>query len=428
MSLGTETVRPQTGPAETPSATSDEAVWRARPLAAQAIRALVLVVPAIVSVGAVVALHRAMPPERSWEGFAIIVAIDVVVILFVASVVHRILQRLLPLATLLSLSLVFPDRSPRRFKIVLRANSSARMRTRLLEARNEDTDVSTALEDLLTYLAALARHDRMTRGHCERVRAFVDLLAVEMDLSKADQDRLRWAALLHDIGKLRVPAKILRKPGKPTDDEWETLKRHPVDGEKLVRPLAPWLGAWTMAVEQHHERFGGGGYPRGLVGTEISLGGRIVAVADAYEVMITSRPYKRPVKPECARQEFGPLLGGPVRSSGRTCLSRYFHRESSQSHGLHRPSRGSADPGHRTPGGSLASGGGAPHARRGGHGRRHRCDRRRHRAFAGVQPGSKPSSPPRGCARCSENDDIRWSTGTYRIVTLISELHPCPKW
>jgi hypothetical protein len=303
VSLGTETVRPQTVPAETPSATSDEAVWRARPLAAQAIRALVLVVPTIVSVGAVLALHRAMPPERSWEGFAIMVAADVVVILFVASIVHRILQRLLPLATLLSLSLVFPDRSPRRFKIVLRANSSARMRTRLLEARNEDTDVSTALEDLLTYLAALARHDRMTRGHCERVRAFVDLLAVEMALSQADRDRLRWAALLHDIGKLRVPAKILRKPGKPTDDEWETLKRHPVDGEKLVRPLAPWLGAWTMAVEQHHERFGGGGYPRGLVGTEISLGGRIVAVADAYEVMITSRPYKRPVKPECARQE-----------------------------------------------------------------------------------------------------------------------------
>jgi HD domain len=124
-----------------------------------------------------------------------------------------------------------------------------------------------------------------------------------MALSKADQDRLRWAALLHDIGKLRVPAKILRKPGKPTDDEWETLKQHPVDGEKLVRPLAPWLGPWTLAVEQHHERFGGGGYPRGLVGTEISLGGRIVAVADAYEVMITSRPYKRPVKPESARQE-----------------------------------------------------------------------------------------------------------------------------
>ena len=114
---------------------------------------------------------------------------------------------------------------------------------------------------------------------------------------------MRWAALFHDIGKLEVPGSILRKPGKPTKTEWDTLKRHPVDGAKLINPLAPWLGAWALAVEQHHERFDGGGYPSGLSGHDISFGGRILAVADAYEVMITSRPYKRPVRPEAARKE-----------------------------------------------------------------------------------------------------------------------------
>jgi hypothetical protein len=141
------------------------------------------------------------------------------------------------------------------------------------------------------------------------VRAFVDLLAKELKLSQADQDRLRWAALFHDIGKLNVPSSILRKPGKPTKTEWDTLKRHPVDGAKLIKPLAPWLGPWAMAVEQHHERFDGGGYPRGLSGHDISFGGRILAVADSYEVMITSRPYKRPVRPEAARQELVSCAG-----------------------------------------------------------------------------------------------------------------------
>jgi hypothetical protein len=150
----------------------------------------------------------------------------------------------------------------------------------------------------------------MTRGHCERVRAFVDLLAVRMGLCQEDQDRLRWAALFHDIGKLRVPGPILRKPGKPTDKEWETLKRHPADGGQIIRPLASWLGPWADAVEQHHERFDGLGYPSGLAGTDISLGGRILAVADAYEVMITSRPYKRPVRPDAARREL-------VRAAGQ---------------------------------------------------------------------------------------------------------------
>lgn len=303
MSVSADTARPVQGPTQPTGSTPDEVCWRPHPVAARALRVAAVFVPVAASVVVVFTLDKLMPAPHSWELFAVIAALDVVIAFVVASLVNRLALRVLPLATLLSLSLVFPDRAPKRFAIALRANSTAQLRSRMSAAYAEDADLASALEDLVTYLAALSRHDRMTRGHCERVRAFVDLLAAEMDLPKADQDRLRWAALLHDIGKLRVPGPILRKPGAPTDAEWGTLRQHPVDGGKIIRPIAPWLGPWAPAVEQHHERFDGQGYPDGLAGTDISLGGRILAVADAYEVMITSRPYKRPVRPEAARQE-----------------------------------------------------------------------------------------------------------------------------
>ena len=297
------------GRTELANSKPDESMWVARPTAVRALRTVAVLLPLAASAGAIYLLNRALPTPTSWGMVAVIAAVDLVAGLIVMVAVRRLAIRLLPLAMLLSLSLVFPDQAPHRFKIALRANSSARLRSRIVASRDEDTDLATTTEDLLTFLAALARHDRATRGHCERVRAFVDLLANELKLSQADQDRLRWAALFHDIGKLEVPGSILRKPGKPTKTEWDTLKRHPVDGAKLIKPLVPWLGPWALAVEQHHERFDGGGYPQGLSGHDISFGGRILAVADAYEVMITSRPYKRPVRPEAARQELVSCAG-----------------------------------------------------------------------------------------------------------------------
>jgi putative nucleotidyltransferase with HDIG domain len=163
--------------------------------------------------------------------------------------------------------------TPSRYKVALRTGTVRQLQrwANDLDTSDSATDVTAAqaAERVLTLAAALNTHDRRTRGHSERVRALTDLIASDMGLSKHDTDRLRWAALLHDIGKLTVPAKILNKPGKPDNREWSLLQRHPEEGAKLIGPLAGWLGEWASAVDSHHERYDGTGYPRGLAGTDI---------------------------------------------------------------------------------------------------------------------------------------------------------------
>jgi putative nucleotidyltransferase with HDIG domain len=225
---------------------------------------------------------------------------------------ERIGKRFLPLAMLLRLSLVFPDKAPSRFVMARGAGNVRVLERRIREAREEgvDQEPARAAEQILALVAALSAHDRKTRGHSERVRAFTDLVAGELRLPEADRDRLRWAALLHDIGKLHVPARILNKPGRPDAREWETLQAHPAAGARIASPLLSWLGPWADAIEQHHERFDGGGYPRSLAGEKISLAGRIVTVADSFEVMTASRSYKKPMSVPAARRELAACAGG----------------------------------------------------------------------------------------------------------------------
>ena len=120
---------------------------------------------------------------------------------------------------------------------------------------------------------------------------------------------LSWSALLHDIGKLEVSAETLSAPGKLTDEQWTEIKRHPEAGDRLIAPLREWLGVWGNAVRDHHERWEGGGYPAGIAGHDISLGGRIVAVADAFDVMTSPRSYKKPCSAAAAREELQRCAG-----------------------------------------------------------------------------------------------------------------------
>ena len=269
--------------------------WQARPVAAAGVRCLVVALPVL---GAVVA---ALVTTQLLDGAADGVrATSVVVVSLVALLlVERAARRLLPLSALLSLGLLFPQTAPRRLEIALRAGSTRE----LVRARAGEGAAADAAAQVLELLASLARHDPGSRRHSERVRAYVDLLSEALRLADGDRDRLRWAALVHDLGKTSVDPRILRKPDRLDAEEWQSIREHPAAGERIAAGLRTFLGPWFDGIGQHHERWDGTGYPTGLAGQEISYAARIVAVADAMEVMTASRPYKLPLDPATAREE-----------------------------------------------------------------------------------------------------------------------------
>jgi putative nucleotidyltransferase with HDIG domain len=209
--------------------------------------------------------------------------------------VDRATRRLAPLAALLDMAVLFPGRAPTRFKVARKAGDLRQLTALTEQANNLDgrSGLADAAEQILALVGSMRAHDRHTRGHSERVRVYTDLIAAQMRLTPAAIDRLRWAALLHDIGKLRVPRSTLNKPAKLSAAEWETIRQHPLAGADLAAALLPWLGEWGKAIAEHHERFDGTGYPLGMSGRDISVAGRIVALADSFEVMTAARTYKK---------------------------------------------------------------------------------------------------------------------------------------
>lgn len=131
-----------------------------------------------------------------------------------------------------------------------------------------------------------------TAGHSVRVMRIAMGIGRHMGLLPERLDRLEQAALLHDIGKIGVSSKILDKAGRLTDEEFDAIKRHPVIGEKILSPIPVFRPIIPM-VRQHHERWDGKGYPDGLYGDAITLEARILAVADAYDAMVSDRPYRK---------------------------------------------------------------------------------------------------------------------------------------
>ena len=146
-------------------------------------------------------------------------------------------------------------------------------------------------QSLLGLANALEAKDAYTKGHSERVGAWSRGVAAALGLPPADVDMIGQAGLLHDIGKIGIPEAILRKPGPLEDQEWAVMRNHPLIGAQIVAPF-DFFGAGALMIRHHHERWDGSGYPDGLVGDEIPIGARIIAVADVYDALTSNRPYR----------------------------------------------------------------------------------------------------------------------------------------
>ena len=149
---------------------------------------------------------------------------------------------------------------------------------------------------------AVDAKDRYTSGHSKRVAKYARMIAVRMGKSKEEQEKIYQAGLLHDIGKIRVPAEIINKPGKLTDEEYNMIKIHPVTGYRILESISD-DGFIAIAAKFHHERYDGKGYPNGLVGERIPEVARILGVADAYDAMASNRSYRDALPQSIVREE-----------------------------------------------------------------------------------------------------------------------------
>jgi len=145
--------------------------------------------------------------------------------------------------------------------------------------------------------------DNYTASHCRSVVELAVATADELGFDAREQQELETAALLHDVGKIAIPKEILNKPAKLTDEEFELMKSHTVEGQALLDRVGGRLARVGEIVRSCHERWDGHGYPDGLRGEEIPLAARIVFCCDAYSAMTTDRPYRAAIQPELALTE-----------------------------------------------------------------------------------------------------------------------------
>lgn len=178
---------------------------------------------------------------------------------------------------------------------------------------------------LATLCQAVETKDYYTRGHCMRVAEGSAMIAAELGMSAERVQKIRYAGMLHDIGKLGVPTRVIQKTGKLTDDEYAAIKLHPTRGYEIVREIS-FLDEALAGIRHHHERLDGRGYPMGLVGMEIPESARIISVADVFDCLTSTRSYRKAWSVEeaivelrrCAGTQFDPrMVEAMVRAVSR---------------------------------------------------------------------------------------------------------------
>ena len=160
------------------------------------------------------------------------------------------------------------------------------------ERRESESALENAyLDTVLALSRMMDARDAYTGTHSQNLAAWARAVAEKLGCTQKEIRTIHWAALLHDIGKTGVPDEILRKPGALTAEEWVVMKRHPEIGAAIVAPIKQLNGVADI-IRAHHERFDGSGYPHGLSGEAIPLGGRILTVVDSYSAMTDARIYR----------------------------------------------------------------------------------------------------------------------------------------
>jgi putative two-component system response regulator len=171
----------------------------------------------------------------------------------------------------------------------------ARDMRRLLEIERGQRSLlqSAYKETVLALASALESKDTGTREHSQRVQRYATELALVVDPALVEDASTEYGFLLHDVGKIGIPDRVLQKPGPLTPEERALIQTHPILGEQVLGNVAFLRGEGLCVVRNHHERWDGAGYPDGLAGTDIPLGARVFAVADSLDAMTSDRPYRQ---------------------------------------------------------------------------------------------------------------------------------------
>jgi putative two-component system response regulator len=171
-------------------------------------------------------------------------------------------------------------------------------RTRsLLRLKQYTDELENAEAVVFTLAQSIEARDPYTRGHCERLADMSARLGARLEIPEEDIKALRWAGIVHDIGKVVVPDAILLKPGPLTPEEMDVMRKHSVVGERICEPLKSFRPVLPI-IRHHHEKRNGSGYPDGKSGEEIPLTARILQLADVYDALTTNRPYRTAVSSE----------------------------------------------------------------------------------------------------------------------------------
>lgn len=175
---------------------------------------------------------------------------------------------------------------------------------RALEAlRQQEAALNSVIDETINaFVHAIHAADDSTAVHSQKVAEYAVAIAKELKLDADRIEHVRRAALLHDVGKLAVPREILNKAGPLDPDEWEIVRRHPEESERIVSRIHS-LHMLLPAVRHHHERIDGRGYPDGIKGRDLPLEARIIAVADAFDAMTSRRAYRQPLSEQEAVEQ-----------------------------------------------------------------------------------------------------------------------------